>query len=134
MTDEYEIGYGKPPKDTRFKSGQSGNNKGRPKGSKNTYTLLNEILSQKIEVKEKGKDLKISKKLAMLTQLVNKGVKGDIKAISTLLPYMLIADVKEEDKSKILAALNKDDEEIISSFIKQLSDFDGAVELKNESK
>ena len=32
---DYEIGYGKPPKETRFKPGQSGNPRGRPKGAKN---------------------------------------------------------------------------------------------------
>lgn len=67
MSNEYEVGFGKPPKFTQFKPGQSGNNKGRRKGSKNTYTLLNYILSQKICIKENGKDLKISKRMAMLT-------------------------------------------------------------------
>lgn len=36
MDKEYEIGYGKPPKEYQFKKGQSGNKKGRPKNSKNT--------------------------------------------------------------------------------------------------
>jgi hypothetical protein len=27
---DYEVGYGKPPRDTRFKRGQSGNPRGRP--------------------------------------------------------------------------------------------------------
>ncbi len=30
--DDGKIGYGRPPKHTRFKAGQSGNPKGRPKG------------------------------------------------------------------------------------------------------
>jgi len=38
----YEVGYGKPPVHTRFKSGQSGNPKGRPKGSKNRKPAVTE--------------------------------------------------------------------------------------------
>jgi hypothetical protein len=130
MNNEYEIGYGKPPQEHRFKPGFSGNNKGRPKGSKNTYNLLNEILNQKITVKENDENIKISKKVAMLTQLVNKGVKGDIKAISTLLPHMLMADMKEEDREKVLASLNQDDKTIIQMY---LSNFDGAKESNDNS-
>ena len=37
----YEVGYGKPPKETRFRKGQSGNPKGRPKGAKNKAPALN---------------------------------------------------------------------------------------------
>ena len=32
---DYEVGYGKPPKEKRFAPGQSGNPRGRPKGAKN---------------------------------------------------------------------------------------------------
>jgi hypothetical protein len=35
ITSEYEVGYGKPPAETRFRPGKSGNPRGRPKGSKN---------------------------------------------------------------------------------------------------
>jgi len=123
--EDYEIGYRKPPKAYQFKSGQSGNQKGRPKDSRNTYTLLDEVLNQKIDIKENGKDLKITKKTAMIMQLVNKAVKGDTKAISTILPHMLIADAKEEEKDKILAALNQDEKDIIANYFKQVADFNG---------
>ncbi len=38
----YEIGYAKPPADTRFKAGKSGNPKGRPRGAKNKRPALND--------------------------------------------------------------------------------------------
>ena len=46
----YAVGYRRPPKQHQFRSGQSGNRKGRPKGAKNTATLLREILDRRIEV------------------------------------------------------------------------------------
>ena len=38
----YEVGYGKPPKQHRFKKGQSGNPSGRPKGTKSSKPTLPE--------------------------------------------------------------------------------------------
>jgi len=130
--EEYEIGYKKPPRDSQFKPGYSGNKKGRPKEGKNTYIILTEVLEQKISIKENGRDLKISKKLAMIMQLVNKAVKGDVKAINSLLPHMLMADVKEEDKNKILASISQDDREIITNYLKNVSDFDGTEEIDED--
>lgn len=121
MSEKYEIGYGKPPKSSQFQSGQSGNKKGRPKGSKNVYTLLNEILSQTIPVREGDKTIKISKKVAMLMQLTNEAIKGNIKAMSVLLPYILAADIKAEEKDKVLEVLKYDDEKIISNYLKVIS-------------
>ena len=132
MSEKYEVGYGKPPKNSQFKPGYSGNRKGRPKDSKNTYVMLNEVLDQKISIKENGRDLKIPKKLAMIMQLVNKAVKGDVKAINSLLPHMLMADAKEEDKNKILASISQDDREIITNYLKNMSDFEGTDEVNKD--
>lgn len=34
----YDVGYGKPPKHSQFKKGQSGNRQGRPRGAVNKVT------------------------------------------------------------------------------------------------
>ena len=41
------VGYSKPPVETRFQKGQSGNPEGRPRGTKKLVTLLGEVLSQR---------------------------------------------------------------------------------------
>src|SRR5215469_5153687 len=52
---DYEVGYGKPPRSSRFKKGQSGNPRGRPSGSKNLSTLLSEALNEPVIVTENGR-------------------------------------------------------------------------------
>src|SRR5215813_13677739 len=82
---EYEVGYGKPPHHTRFKKGQSGNPRGRPSGSKNLSTLLSEALNEPVIVTENGRRRKISKRHAIIKQLVNQSAKGDWRAAKFLL-------------------------------------------------
>ena len=64
----YNVGYGRPPKQNQYQPGQSGNPKGRPKGRKNTATLLREILDRMIEVRNGSTMRKISVREAMLTR------------------------------------------------------------------
>jgi Family of unknown function (DUF5681) len=82
---DYMVGYGKPPRHTRFKKGHSGNLKGRPQGAKNSATLLNEALSEPVIVTENGRRKTISKKQAILKQIVNKAASGDHRSIQLLL-------------------------------------------------
>ncbi|MGV6872573.1 DUF5681 domain-containing protein [Pseudochelatococcus sp. B33] len=80
----YEVGYGRPPRHSRFKPGQSGNPKGRKRGTRNTGTLLQEILDEKIVVREGDREKKITRKEAWFRQLTNKALKGDARATTAL--------------------------------------------------
>jgi Family of unknown function (DUF5681) len=53
----YKVGKGRPPSATRWKPGQSGNPKGRPRDSKNLEALLTEALSEKVPVQEREEKL-----------------------------------------------------------------------------
>ncbi|MDA8048577.1 MAG: DUF5681 domain-containing protein [Rhodospirillales bacterium] len=87
MSDEpsCNVGYGRPPQHTRFAKGRSGNPKGRPKGAKNFATLVTGALDERVVVKENGKRRSITKRQAIITQLVNKSAAADLKAIALLL-------------------------------------------------
>lgn len=115
---DYETGYMKPPKSGQFKSGQSGNPKGRPSGSKNTYKLLDDIVNEKVQITKNGRPVRISKKQAMLLQAVNKAVQGDLKALQTLLPMMTAADDRNEQLAKVAEAIRQDDKEILTQYLK----------------
>ena len=84
----YQVGYAKPPRKTRFEKGTSGNPAGRVKGSKNVSKLLLQALSEQVVVNENGERKRITKGEAMIKQLVNKGASGDARSIQLLLAEM----------------------------------------------
>lgn len=83
----YTVGFGRPPAHSQFKAGQSGNPKGRPRGSKNLRTLLQEELDQKVPVIENGRQKLMTKRRIAVRQQVDKAVKGDQKAFDVLVKY-----------------------------------------------
>ncbi|WP_171052628.1 DUF5681 domain-containing protein [Ruegeria sediminis] len=82
---DYEVGYGKPPKTSRFQKGQSGNPKGRPKGAKGLNASLKRELESKITVREGNREIRISKAEAMAKRITTGALKGDPKMLMALL-------------------------------------------------
>jgi len=95
-TEDYEIGYAKPPKSSQFKKGTTGNSKGRPKGSKSIPGILTRIGQELIKVTINGKTRSITKLEAIFMQLSNKAASGDIRAMRVLLDtYRLHPEASE---------------------------------------
>ena len=79
------VGYAKPPSNTQFKPGQSGNPGGRPKRAKNFSTAIEDELRARVTVTENGKRRKASKREVIAKRLVNRAVDGDLRALPLLL-------------------------------------------------
>ena len=83
---EYAANYRKPPLHTRFKKGQSGNPRGRP--AKNLPALLAAALNEKVTVTENGKRRQVTKREAVIAQLVNKSASAELRATKMLIDML----------------------------------------------
>ena len=86
----YKVGPGRPPLHTRFKKGQSGDPGGR--STKSLPALLADALNETVVVTIDGRRRKITKREAIITQLVNRSAKADLRAIKILLD--IIQDIE----------------------------------------
>jgi hypothetical protein len=110
---DYEVGYGRPPCHTRFVKGQSGNPRGRPPGAKNLSTLLSEALNETVIVTENGGRRKVTKRQAIITQLVNRSATADFRAIKILLDIVRDIERQTEPSTPEASDFSEADEKVI---------------------
>jgi hypothetical protein len=87
ISDIYEVGYGKPPKNTQFQKGISGNPAGRPKKAPEFYEILMKESRSLIPINENEQRKRISKLEGIAKQLHNKALTGNISALRIYLTH-----------------------------------------------
>ena len=97
--EDYAVGKGKPPRETRFKKGQSGNPNGRPKGAKNFTTELAEILTAPVSITENGRSRKVTSRMATLMRLRKKALEGDGRAMDRFIELSIRHAIEQEAAS-----------------------------------
>lgn len=98
-----DVGYAKPPKHTRFKPGQSGNPRGRPKGAKNkgpkSLTKLRDLAireaNREVTIQDKQGPVSMPVIQAALRSLALKAAQGNVPAQRLMLDITSRAEADE---------------------------------------
>jgi len=123
MTDasdrDYPVGYGKPPRHTQFKPGQSGHPSGRPKHATNFATALQQELQATVRVTEEGRRRRLSKQELLAKRLVNKAVELNPKFAALLVS--LIPAVQKQMQPQVEGIIEPSAEQLLTeSIIKRI--------------
>ena len=119
MSEEYEadaVGYKRPPREHQFRSGQSGNPSGRPKGARNFRSELREELSEVITVHDGDREIQISKQRALIKSVVAAAIEGNQRAAASVLAICvrMLADADDDE-----AIERAEDADIVEAFTKR---------------
>lgn len=114
---DYDVGFGRPPKKSQFKPGQSGNPKGRPKVAKNETTILRNIFNRQIEIREGGRARKVSVLEGIFLRFTEDALKGNPKSAAFLLNRYRVSEgiTTETD------ALDQDDREVFEALLQDVA-------------
>jgi len=95
------VGYCCPPTEHRFKSGQSGNPKGRPKGSRNMATIVAGVLARRIRTKIDGETQRILPTEALVHVVLRKALGGDRHASDTVFRWIEEGETSKERRDAV---------------------------------
>jgi hypothetical protein len=99
LSEDYEIGRGKPPEAGKIRAGEVRNPFGRKGRPKATANLMNQVLGETVRIREGDKEFRASKWEASFRALVLKALKGDVRAqervYRTALKYDLVQEQRE---------------------------------------
>jgi hypothetical protein len=99
----HRVGYRRPPTETRWKKGQSGNPERRyPARSKDTIETIDRLLLKPVEISVNGQEKRVSTLEAIILQLWLKEIAGDRRALDVRLQYETFARANSEVRVEVI--------------------------------
>ena len=130
--DDDRVGYGKPPKRTRFRPGQSGNPRGRSRAVdfRDWENPIQKYMLEQMTVTIKGKKEKVPVVDALIKTAIRRALEGCTKHLKVLLDGSggLKALIQEQKRQK-----TKADEEFIEQVRKEVEEWNRDERLGDET-
>jgi hypothetical protein len=114
---DYTVGYARPPEHSRFKPGQSGNPRGRPKGRQDLATMLLAACAAKVGVIQNGRTRRMSKLEAAIENNLNKAVRGDHRAFMAVMGLVTRAGLFAPEAGPEAPGADPDDAAILEAYL-----------------
>ena len=114
---DYAVGYGRPPRQHQFKTGQSGNPRGRPKGARSEDDILAKLLNRKISIQDRSGVRHVSVLEAVYVRVAQNALKGDLKAATFLMNRKAAV---AQGRGGEAPEMNEDDRAVLDSFVAQI--------------
>jgi hypothetical protein len=100
--DDYKVGYGRPPLETRWGKGESGNPSKKPRRQENIVEMLDRLLLSPVKVTLNGETKRVSSLEAIISQLQVKEMSGNAGASRILLKYRAFASQHAEKEFQLI--------------------------------
>ena len=115
----FEVGYGKPPRASRFTKGQSGNPKGRPKGSKNLAAVVLRECRQRVRVNGPGGSRTVTKLEAAVMQISNKAAQGEFRAARELFALVQRSEI-DANSERVPDSFQETDQSVLENLVRRI--------------
>ena len=124
---DYQVGYGRPPVEHRFKTGNRANPKGRGKKTRNRKVVVREVLLELIKVNEGGVEKQMPALQVVLKRLLSQALKGDLKAAITVIGMAQREGLLTPEEEEAVDALSDNDMAIVQDAMQRLNHATEAV-------
>jgi hypothetical protein len=100
--EQYKVGYGRPPLKTRWKKGESGNPRRKPKRAESIVDMVDRLLLSQVKLTLNGEVKNVTALEAIVSQLQLKEMSGNPRASRILLRYRAFASQHAEKQFQLI--------------------------------
>ena len=112
----YRVGRGHPPKETRWKSGQSGNPKGRRKKRPSFSEVTEQVLNETVKMRMGDRLLRMSNRQGLVRSAIRQAYAGKPRLLTVLPAIMRYERESLQGQADADLTLTAEDEALLADF------------------